>query len=115
MGISHIINYDVPEDPENYVHRIGRTGRMGKDGVAIAFVTPEQGELLTNIEMFINKQIPEEKIKGFQAFKPRKQEPPRHAAVKSANGAVPAAAPEPPKPAAKPVFGRKVKKYSWRF
>src|SRR5262249_28090858 len=45
-NISHIINYDLPEDPENYVHRIGRTGRMGADGVAIAFVTPEQGKQL---------------------------------------------------------------------
>jgi ATP-dependent RNA helicase DeaD len=112
MGISHIINYDLPEDPENYVHRIGRTGRMGKDGVAIAFVTPEQGELLTNIEMFINKQIPEETIKGFEAFKPRKKEPPKHA-TKPTNGSAPASAPEPPKPVV-PVFGRKIKKYSWR-
>ena len=49
-NISHIINYDLPNDPENYVHRIGRTGRIGADGVAIAFVTPEQGEQLTEIE-----------------------------------------------------------------
>src|SRR5207245_7495658 len=58
-GISHIINYDLPEDPENYVHRIGRTGRMGADGVAIAFVTPEQGNQLTAIEGFVNQMIPE--------------------------------------------------------
>src|SRR4029453_16186010 len=62
MGISHIINYDLPEDPENYVHRIGRTGRMGKDGIAIAFVTREQGEQLTQIEHFINLLIPEARI-----------------------------------------------------
>jgi ATP-dependent RNA helicase DeaD len=84
---------------------------MGKDGVAIAFVTPEQGDLLTNIEMFINKQIPEEHIKGFQAFKSRKKEPAKHAAT-SANGSTPAA--EPPKPVV-PMFGRKIKKYSWRL
>src|SRR5437763_9991700 len=54
-NISHIINYDLPEDPENYVHRIGRTGRMGEDGVAIAFVTPEQGKQTKNIELYINK------------------------------------------------------------
>jgi len=40
LGISHIINWDLPEDVENYVHRIGRTGRMGADGVAVSFVTP---------------------------------------------------------------------------
>src|SRR5262249_47771941 len=61
-NISHVINYDVPEDPENYVHRIGRTGRLGADGVAIAFVTPEQGERLTNIEVFINRQVEQEQM-----------------------------------------------------
>jgi ATP-dependent RNA helicase DeaD len=75
MGISHIFNYDLPEDPENYVHRIGRTGRMGKDGAAIAFVTREQGEELTRIEQFINKQIREEKLEGFEAVTPRETAP----------------------------------------
>ncbi|MSR41257.1 MAG: DEAD/DEAH box helicase [Phycisphaerales bacterium] len=56
--ISHVINYDVPEDPEVYVHRIGRTARAGRDGVAWMFVTSEQGELLTNIEMLTNVEIP---------------------------------------------------------
>src|SRR6516225_7749875 len=74
-NISHIINYDLPHDPENYVHRIGRTGRMGADGVAIAFVTPEQGEQLTAIEMFINMQPHQERIDGFQAFEHRAPKP----------------------------------------
>src|SRR5207249_2551938 len=67
-NISHIINYDLPHDPENYVHRIGRTGRMGADGIAIAFVTPEQGEELTAIEGFINMQLTEEKIPGLKVY-----------------------------------------------
>ena len=70
-GISHIINYDLPNDLENYVHRIGRTGRMGADGVAIAFVTPEQGEVLTSIEHMINREIAADRIEGFEAFAPR--------------------------------------------
>src|SRR5205814_6737079 len=70
-NISHIINYDLPMDPENYVHRIGRTGRMGADGVAVAFVTREQGEQLTAIEAFINKQLAVDHIPGFQAVEPR--------------------------------------------
>src|SRR5262249_28670857 len=74
-NISHVVNYDLPEDPENYVQRIGRTGRIGADGIAIAFVTPEQGQLLTNIEIFINKQIPEEKLEDFQAYRPRVKAP----------------------------------------
>ncbi len=64
-GISHIINYDVPDDPHVYVHRIGRTARMGSFGRAIAFVTREQGKQLTEIELLINKQIPQEQVPGF--------------------------------------------------
>lgn len=57
-GISHVINYDVPEDPEVYVHRIGRTARIGREGVAWALVTPEEGPLLTAVEVLINAEIP---------------------------------------------------------
>lgn len=48
--ISHVINYDLPQDPEIYVHRIGRTARVGRNGVAWTFVTPEEGQLLTEVE-----------------------------------------------------------------
>ncbi|HRQ72922.1 MAG TPA: DEAD/DEAH box helicase, partial [Phycisphaerales bacterium] len=57
-GISHVVNYDLPEDPDLYVHRIGRTARAGRTGVAWAFVTPEQGKLLTQIERLVNAEIP---------------------------------------------------------
>ncbi|MBX6314331.1 MAG: DEAD/DEAH box helicase [Isosphaeraceae bacterium] len=67
--ISHVINYDIPEDPENYVHRIGRTGRMGKDGVAYTFVEPGQGDLLTAIEMLINKTVPKLELDDFEAYR----------------------------------------------
>src|SRR5438445_81604 len=97
-NISHIINYDLPHDPENYVHRIGRTGRMGADGVAIAFVTPEQGEQLTAIESFINKQIHEDRMEGFQALRPRRAK----------------AEPEAPR-ATIPIFGRRTRRYSNRL
>jgi len=69
--ITHVINYDIPEDPENYVHRIGRTARMGKDGMAYTFVTPDQGRELTAIEMFINQLIDCDRIDGFEAFRRR--------------------------------------------
>jgi superfamily II DNA/RNA helicase len=55
--ISHVVNYDLPEDPEVYVHRIGRTARAGRKGIAWSFVTPEQGDLLTNIEKLTNVEI----------------------------------------------------------
>jgi ATP-dependent RNA helicase DeaD len=65
-GITHVINYDLPEDPEIYVHRIGRTARAGRDGVAWSFVTPEQGALLTAIELFINTEIPKLEYPDFK-------------------------------------------------
>ncbi|NLX13696.1 MAG: hypothetical protein GXY44_08610, partial [Phycisphaerales bacterium] len=75
QGISHIINYDIPEDPNLYVHRIGRTARMGSFGKAITFVTREQGKELTEIEQLINKEIPHEQIEGFHSSpEPRAKE-----------------------------------------
>ncbi len=67
--ISHVINFDIPDDPENYVHRIGRTGRMGKDGIAYLFVCADQGEPLTAIENLINKSIPTLPLDGFVAYR----------------------------------------------
>jgi ATP-dependent RNA helicase DeaD len=69
VNISHVINFDVPDDVENYVHRIGRTGRMGSDGLAYMFVCPDQGEPLTAIENLINKTIPPLELDGFEAFR----------------------------------------------
>jgi ATP-dependent RNA helicase DeaD len=68
--ISHIINFDIPDDPEAYVHRIGRTARMGADGKAFTFVTPEQGEELTRIENLINMVIPVATLEGFTPTPP---------------------------------------------
>ncbi len=64
--ISHIINFDVPEDPEVYIHRVGRTARMGALGKAFTFVTRDQGEELTRIESLINMVIPQAKVEGFE-------------------------------------------------
>lgn len=69
-GITHVINYDLPEDPEVYVHRIGRTARAGRKGTAWALVTPEQGELLTSIELLINKEIPKKEYPDFKPSDP---------------------------------------------
>ena len=57
--ISHVINYDIPYDTESYVHRIGRTGRAGRKGKALLFVTPREKRLLKDIERSINKRIKE--------------------------------------------------------
>ena len=49
-GVTHVINFDLPQDPESYVHRIGRTGRAGKEGTAWSFVTPREMDHLHFIE-----------------------------------------------------------------
>jgi superfamily II DNA/RNA helicase len=57
-GISHVVNYDLPNIPESYVHRIGRTARAGADGVAISFCDPEEAAFLRDIERLIRMAIP---------------------------------------------------------
>lgn len=69
-NITHIINYDPPQDVEAYVHRIGRTARMGASGKAITFVARDQGEQLTEIEKLINKEITHLHIEGFEPSPP---------------------------------------------
>jgi ATP-dependent RNA helicase RhlE len=57
-GIELVINYDLPDDPENYVHRIGRTGRAGFAGHAVSFATPDQRLDVKNIEKITNQTLP---------------------------------------------------------
>lgn len=68
--ISHIINYDLPQDTQIYVHRVGRTARMGASGKAITFVTREEGPELTKIEKLINKEIAQLDVPGFTPTPP---------------------------------------------
>ena len=56
-GITHIYNFDIPQDPESYVHRIGRTGRAGESGLAVTLVTPREIPHLKSIEQLIRQQI----------------------------------------------------------
>ena len=56
-GISHVINYDLPEDAEDYVHRIGRTGRAGASGIAISFVSEDDAFDLPPIEELLGHGI----------------------------------------------------------
>jgi ATP-dependent RNA helicase DeaD len=56
-GISHIINYDVPYRAEDYIHRIGRTARMDREGKAFTLVGKDEGPLLTEIELYVNKEL----------------------------------------------------------
>ena len=56
--ITHVVNYDLPNIPESYVHRIGRTARAGRDGIAISFCDEEEREYLRDIEKLIRKRVP---------------------------------------------------------
>ncbi|HKV53157.1 MAG TPA: DEAD/DEAH box helicase [Candidatus Binataceae bacterium] len=64
-GVSHVINFDMPEEPENYIHRIGRTARMGREGHAISLVTPEERASLGRIERTLGITLEREIVEGF--------------------------------------------------
>ncbi|WP_192800363.1 DEAD/DEAH box helicase [Streptococcus agalactiae] len=72
-GVTHVYNYDIPQDPESYVHRIGRTGRAGKSGQSITFVSPNEMGYLTIIENLTKKRMtgmkPATASEAFQAKK----------------------------------------------
>jgi superfamily II DNA/RNA helicase len=70
-GVSHVINFDVPWQPDDYIHRIGRTGRAGMKGIAITLATRADGEAVDRIEKLIGHKIP------------RSGEPPREEAPKA--------------------------------
>jgi len=64
-GVSHVINFDVPQHPEDYVHRIGRTGRAQSEGDAFTIMTAEELPHVKLIESFIAQKVPREKLEGF--------------------------------------------------
>lgn len=64
-GVTHVINYRVPENPEDYVHRIGRTGRAQKEGDAFTILTADELENARSVEHFIDQKIERKKLEGF--------------------------------------------------
>jgi ATP-dependent RNA helicase RhlE len=64
--LPHVINYELPSNPEDYVHRIGRTGRAGLAGDACSLVSPEEDRLLAGIERLLKRSIPREVIQGYE-------------------------------------------------
>ncbi|NPT39985.1 DEAD/DEAH box helicase [Paraburkholderia sp. 1N] len=73
--LPHVVNYDLPNVPEDYVHRIGRTGRAGASGEAISLVCVDELQLLKDIEKLIKRQVPQEVIAGFEPDPTAKPEP----------------------------------------
>ena len=61
-NLTHVINYSLPQDPESYVHRIGRTGRAGKSGIAITLITPSEYRKLVSIQRMSNMTITKQKV-----------------------------------------------------
>jgi len=72
--ISHVFNFDLPDDPEIYVHRIGRTGRAGKTGIAITLVSPSERRRLGQIEAFTRKRIPRAQLPTEEEIRNKREE-----------------------------------------
>jgi ATP-dependent RNA helicase RhlE len=64
--LPHVVNYDLPNVSEDYVHRIGRTGRAGSNGVAVSLVCVDEHQMLRDIEKLIKQKLPQEVIAGFE-------------------------------------------------
>lgn len=75
--VSHIINFDIPELSDDYVHRVGRTGRMGREGVAYSLVTPLQRSSLQQIEKRINKELILDTLEGYETADVKVRKPAR--------------------------------------
>lgn len=82
--VTHVVNYDFPMQNDDYIHRIGRTGRAGNEGCAITFLTSADGERLQRLERYIGLTLARRKLKGFnynvpapEQEKPRQQRKPR--------------------------------------
>src|SRR5208282_2446560 len=73
--LPHVVNYDLPIVPEDYVHRIGRTGRAGATGEAVSLVCVDELQLLKDIEKLIKRPVPQEVIAGFEPDPNAKPEP----------------------------------------
>jgi ATP-dependent RNA helicase RhlE len=73
--LPHVVNYEIPNVPENYVHRIGRTGRAGNEGAAVSFVCLDEEGFMQEIERFTKQSIPSQVIEGFQPEPGERAEP----------------------------------------
>lgn len=85
-GISHVINFDLPQAAEDYIHRIGRTGRAGASGIAISFAgSRDDVQRLERIERFIGKRLPQTTIEGLEPTRPLSMESKRRPSNRNGN------------------------------
>ncbi len=74
--LPHVVNYELPNVPEDYVHRIGRTGRAGEEGAAVTLVSSEERKLLKDIQRLLKRELPAETIAGFEPSANEEPAPP---------------------------------------
>jgi ATP-dependent RNA helicase RhlE len=84
--LPHVVNFDLPHVPEDYVHRIGRTGRAGATGEALSLVAPDEMNLLRDIERLIKRALPREVVPGFEHGTPSKLPEPAHTEDRAPHG-----------------------------
>jgi ATP-dependent RNA helicase RhlE len=75
VELPHVVNFELPNVPEDYIHRIGRTGRAGAEGEAVSLVCVDEHKLLADIEKAIKRSLPREMIPGFEPDPRLKAEP----------------------------------------
>ncbi|WP_372994300.1 DEAD/DEAH box helicase [Marinobacter sp.] len=89
--LPQVVNFELPNVPEDYVHRIGRTGRAGESGHALSLVSADEGKMLAGIERLIKKQLPRTEVEGFEPtnnlpLKPKAKADPSRARNRNGNG-----------------------------
>ncbi|MBD3640899.1 MAG: ATP-dependent RNA helicase RhlE, partial [Marinobacter sp.] len=89
--LPQVVNFELPNVPEDYVHRIGRTGRAGESGHALSLVSADEGKLLAGIEKLIKKQLPRKEVEGFEPknnlpLKPKAKADPAKARSRNGRG-----------------------------
>ena len=112
--ISHVINYDVPDCADSYIHRIGRTGRAERDGEALTFITPADGLILRDIERTLGMPIEQRRLADFDYTQPAPQGdefarpplPPRRPAQRSTPPSSPPVRAQQPERASRPAAGK---------
>jgi ATP-dependent RNA helicase RhlE len=110
IQLSHVVNFDMPNAPEDYIHRIGRTGRAGEVGQAVSFCSPDEADKLKAVEKLLGRKIPVEKVTDFVAPPSQDDAAPRVRTSYAAKGSAPESTGKTrtSRPAKEPV-SRKVK------
>ena len=105
-ALPHVVNYELPMVPEDYVHRIGRTGRAGVDGIALSLVCVDEAKLLRDIEGMLGRRVETQEVPGFTPDLTIRPEPIRLRSGEPGHGGVGAARPAGRGVAARPPQGR---------